>query len=58
MLRTLLSLRRREDARVDAFLAAITLSDRYTLDPRWELQPVEDDVQPLPMSLVTLLVTP
>lgn len=56
---TMTGRRRREDARTDAFLAAIALSDRYTLDPRWELRPVpQDDVHPLPLSLVTLLVTP
>jgi hypothetical protein len=55
MFRTMLSRRRREAARVDAFLDAIRLSERYTLDPRWELQRVEDTVA-LPLSLVTLLV--
>lgn len=57
MIRTMLSRRRREDARVDAFLAAIRLTGRgHTLDPAWELQAVPDDTQELPMSLVRLLV--
>lgn len=42
MFRTMLSRRRREDARTDAFLHAIRLSDRYTVDPAWELQTVPD----------------
>jgi hypothetical protein len=64
MLRTFLSRRRLEDARVDAFLDAIRLSETYTLDPTWQLQrvddaaPLEDATVALPMSLVTLLVIP
>lgn len=59
MLRTLLSRRRREDARVDDFLHAIALSARYTVDPDWQLHtvPDTDDTHPLPLSLVRLLVT-
>jgi hypothetical protein len=57
MFRTILSHRRREDARVDAFLDAIALTGRgHTLDPHWQLQHVEDDVQPLPLELVQLMV--
>lgn len=57
MIRNLLTRRAREDARVDAFLDAIDLSDRYTLNPHWELQRVEDDTtEELPMSLVRLMV--
>jgi hypothetical protein len=56
MFRTMLSRRRREDARVDAFLSAIELSATYTLDPRWELQRVEDDAHPLPLQLVAIMV--
>lgn len=56
MFRTILSRRRREDARVDAMLDAIRLSERYTLDPTWQLQTVHDDTAALPLSLVTLMV--
>lgn len=56
MLHTLLSRRRREEARVDAFLHAILLSEGYTLDPHWELQPVRTDTVAFPRIL--LLGTP
>jgi hypothetical protein len=34
--------RRAEDARVARFLHAIALSDRYAVDPDWELRTVPD----------------
>jgi hypothetical protein len=55
MIRTVLSRRRREDQRVDDFLHAIALSERYTVDPDWQLH-AADDTHPLPLSLVRLLV--
>lgn len=39
--------RRSEDARVAAFLHAIELSDRYAVDPDWQLQQLEDDAPQL-----------
>lgn len=56
MFRTLFARRHREDARVVDFVRAMHLSERYTLDPAWELQPVPDDTQALPTSLVVLMV--
>lgn len=56
MFRTLLSRRRRETARVDAFLHAIHLSATYTLDPHWTLRPIADDTHALPLNLVRLMV--
>lgn len=56
MIRNLFTRRRREDARVDAFLDAIRLSEEYTLDPHWTLQPVPADTAALPLSLVRLMV--
>lgn len=56
MFRALMTRRARENARVDAFLHAIDLSEQHTLDPRWELQRVDDDTQALPLSLVRLMV--
>lgn len=35
--------RRAEDQRVHAFLHAITLSERYSVDPDWALQQTPDE---------------
>ena len=52
MIRTLLSRRAREDARVDDFLHAIHLSATYRLDPSWELQRVPTDTVAFPRIIL------
>jgi hypothetical protein len=48
--------RRAETARVDRFLHAIELSARYAVNPEWDLSPVPDETQALPLGLAPLLV--
>ena len=45
--------RRAEDARVAAFLHAIELSERYPVDPDWQLQQVPDEPYRWPAALST-----
>ncbi len=52
------SRRRAEDARVASFLHAIRLSDRYTVDPDWQLQTVPDDVPAPARSLTDTVAFP
>ena len=52
MFRIITRRRRAETARVDAFLHAIALSERYTVNPEWQLQTVPTDTVAFPRIIM------